>query len=144
MRVAPEAVDDGFMPVFKLQAVSQVGMAGEQPHRFLVIRRIFTVHQRHVKERPLLRCQLLIRALGHRFMGQLTRQVIVGKGGCLVSKHVSWKLVQYDDFSKTPFGCFAPGGKFAGHGLLVGLCKPVASFLIERRVLAPPMGPHPV
>ena len=129
MRVAAEAVDDGFVLFFMYQHVG--GVAGEEFQRKGVDCAAFAVHERHQHHMPPCVGQIGEAGLFGGFLGKHLRHGVAGEGLRVVAEQVTRKLVEHDDFRQAAFKRGAPSVEFGAGGLLPKVGEAAADGLVE-------------
>lgn len=129
VRIAAEAVDDGFVLFFMHQSVSSV--AGEEPQRKSVDCAAFAVHQRHQHHVPPCVRQIGEAGFFGDFLGEDLRHSVAGEGLWAVAEQVARELVEHDDFRQAAVKRGAPFVQFGAGGLLPKVGEAAADAFVK-------------
>ena len=129
MRIAAEAVDDGFVLFFMYQGMG--GVAGKEFQREGVDCAAFAVHERHQHHVPPCVGQIGKTGLFGGFLGKHLRHGVAGEGLRVVAEQVARELVEHDDFRQATFKAVAPFIEFGAGCLLPKIGKAAVDGLVE-------------
>ena len=138
VRVAAEAVDDGFVLFFMYQGMG--GVAGKEFQREGVDFAAFAVHERHQHHVPPCVGQIGETGLFGGFLGKHLRHGVAGEGLRVVAEQVARELVEHDDFRQAAFKRGAPSVEFGAGGMLPKVGKAAMDGLVEFGAFGEPEG----